>query len=190
MQYVIIDLNMDEKSINYIAKNIRTKLICEATSSLKCKKIINILHNIYILKANYIEACTIVKCKFDIGYSKLLDSILYKGVRKTYITLGREGALYADGNLKLHVKSKKIVETNDAVGAGDAFMVGIMYGEKNGWKSEETLIFSVNLSFCYLESGKHKLNKKILIQALNMNDHDVDIFYLDKVDNKWKEKAK
>lgn len=190
MQYVIIDLNMDEKTINYIAKNIETKLICEATSSLKCRKIVNVLHNIYILKANYVEACEIVECKCDISYSKLLNAILYKGVRKTYITLGREGALYADSKLKLYVKAKMIVETDDTVGAGDAFMVGIMYGEKEGWTCEKTLVFSVNLSFCYLTSGKYKLSEKILVQALDMKEHDVEIFYWDEVDDKWKEKVK
>lgn len=190
MQYVIMDLNMDEETINYIAKNVRAKLICEATSSLKCGKIINVLHNIYILKANYIEACTIAKCKCGVSYSKLLDSILYKGARKNYITLGREGALYVDHSIKLHVKPKMMVETNETVGAGDAFMVGVMYGEKKGWTCEEILVFSVNISFCYLASGKYNLNEKILAQALGMREHSVEIFYWDEVDDKWKEKIK
>lgn len=190
MRYVIIDLNMDEETIKYLAKNLKTRLICEATSSLKCKKIFSVLHNIYILKANFIEACAIAKCECDVSYSKLLDSIIYKGVKKTYITLGREGALYADDNLKLHVKPKMIVETNDTVGAGDVFAVGIMYGEKEGWTCEEILIFSINLSFCYLASGGYKLNEKILVQALDMKEHNVEVFYWDEVNGKWKEKVK
>ncbi|MDE6435612.1 MAG: carbohydrate kinase family protein, partial [Lachnospiraceae bacterium] len=165
-------------------------LICEATSSLKCRKIISVLHNTYILKANFIEACTIAKCECDVSYSRLLDSILYKGVKKTYITLGREGALYADDNLKLHVKPKMIVETNDTVGAGDAFTVGIMYGEREGWTCEEILVFSINLSFCYLTSGEYKLNEKILLQALSMRGHNAEVFYWDEVNCKWKEKVK
>lgn len=188
MQYVIIDLNMDEETINYIAKSIKTKLICEATSSLKCKKSINILRNTYILKANFLEACKIAKSESNVSYSKLLDSILYKGVKKIYITLGREGALYADDNLKLYVKLKTIVETNDTVGAGDAFMVGIMYGEKEGWSSEETLVFSNNLSFCFLTSGEYKLSEKSLVQALDMKEHNVEIFHWDEVNGKWKER--
>lgn len=188
MQYVIIDLNMDEETINYIAKNIKSRLICEATSAFKCKKSISILHNTYILKSNFLEACKIAKSESNVSYSKLLDSILYKGVKKIYITLGREGALYADNNLKLYVKLKTIVETNDTVGAGDAFMVGIMYGEKEGWTCEETLVFSSNLSFCYLTSGEYKLSEKSLVQALDMKEHNVEIFYWDDVNGKWKER--
>lgn len=190
MNYVIIDLNMDEDTINYIAKNIKSRLICEATSSIKCKKIISSLHNIYILKANFIEACAIAKCESNVSYSKLLYYILRGGTRKTYITLGSEGALYADDNLKLHVKPKRIVETSNTVGAGDAFMVGIIYGEKKRWTCEKKLVFSVNLAFCYLVSEKYKINEKILNQALEMSDYNVEIFYWNEVNDKWIEKEK
>lgn len=190
MQYVIVDLNMDEKSMEFIANNIKSRLICEATSAIKCRKVVSILKNIYILKANYIEACIIVGCKYDISRSELLDAILYKGVKKAYITMGRDGALYADTICKLYVKSKMIVESNDTVGAGDAFMAGIMFGEKKGWTCEKTLVFSVNLSFCYLSNSKYKLDEKTLAQALDMNDQDVEIFYWDGENDKWIKKSK
>lgn len=92
--------------------------------------------------------------------------------------------------MKLHVKPKMIVETNDTVGAGDVFAVGIMYGEKEGWTCEEILVFSINLSFCYLTIGEYRLNEETLVQALKMEEHNVEVFYWDEVKGKWKEKVK
>lgn len=190
MQYVIFDVNMHEQVLKFIINNVKAKLICEATSSLKCGKIRELLNGIYILKANYLEACTIANCERDIDYSELLERILDKGVENIYITLGEKGALYADRNLKIYMKPYKTVASKDTVGAGDTFMAGIVYGEKQNWTGKQILVFSMNLAYHYLEAGMHKLNSKIIMQALNMRDNEVELFYWDKENNKWTEERK
>lgn len=188
VNFVVLDVNMDESSLIFIAHHVKSKLICEATSSVKCKKLKSVLNSIYLLKANYIEACIIADCKHNISFHRLLETIIKKGVEKTYITLGSKGALYADGKSKLYAKIKNPLNTNNTTGAGDTFMAGIIYGERMGWSCEQVLIFSINLVFCYLSCGRHKLDDESVYKASNMKKEIVDIYYWDEANKVWKEK--
>lgn len=165
--YVIFDLNICEDIVDFITQNVRTRLICEATSTVKCKKISNALDKLYILKANFQEACIIAEQDQDIDYDELLDKLLSKGIEKVYITLGEKGALYADRTIKLYAGNQKTVDIKDAVGAGDIFTAGIMYGEIRHWPADRILHFCTRLCYGYLLSGKHKLNCDLEYYALD-----------------------
>lgn len=68
MPYLIFDLNIRDDAANYITRNVDSKLICEAASSIKCTKISKSLDKLYILKANYKEACIIAEYQQGIEF--------------------------------------------------------------------------------------------------------------------------
>lgn len=187
MRYVIFDLNMNISSIDFLVRNVKTKLVCEATSVIKCIKIKDNLKRLYILKGNFAEACKVAECEQSIEYNQLLDILLVKGVEKVYITLGEKGVLYADKEVKIYARLNKVVELQESIGAGDSFMVGIIYGEKKGWNSKEILIFSSRLVLSYLSSGTYKLSDEILETALNMKQDILKINYWNEYEKKWVE---
>lgn len=190
MPYVIFDLNISEDVVNFITQNVNSKLICEATSSVKCMKISKVLDKLYILKANHKEACIIAGCDQDVNYNDLLDILLSKGVEKVYITLGDKGALYADREIKLFANIQKTVEVEDTVGAGDAFMAGILYGEIHHWTQEQILGFCTRLCYGYLSSGKHKISSDLEQFALDFRNDIANLLSWDAHTTQWMEKGK
>lgn len=185
MSYVIFDLNICDAVVDFITENVNTKLICEATSSIKCTKISKALDKLYILKANYKEGCIIAGCDQGVKFNELLDVLLCKGIKKVYITLGDKGALYADENIKLYANNQKIIKVSDTIGAGDAFLAGIMYGEVHHWTHEQTLIFCTKLCYSYLLSGQHIINSDIEQYALDPRNNIVNLLAWDDQSAQW-----
>lgn len=183
--YVIFDLNIRDDVVNFITQNVNSKLVCEATSSVKCTKILKSLNKLYILKANYKEACIIAECDQNINYNELLDILLSKGVEKVYITLGNKGALYADRKIKLYVDNQKIVDASDTVGAGDVFMAGILYGEVRHWSHKHILNFCNRLCYGYLLSGKHKLTHDLECYSLDPLNNTANLFAWNVFTSQW-----
>ncbi|MGD2278895.1 MAG: PfkB family carbohydrate kinase, partial [Candidatus Omnitrophota bacterium] len=84
--------------------------------------------------------------------SKTLDSALKKLHRKAVVTLSEKGGFYWDGNKKTRYSALK-VRVADTIGAGDAFMAGLIYrycrlGKDLFWKEMKT-----NLDFASSFAG-------------------------------------
>jgi pseudouridine kinase len=185
MDLIVIDLNMREEILQYLVDTSTSKLICDATSIIKCSKLKNYLKNIYILKANYYEALELVGCKNDLKIEGLMDLLLLTGVKKVYITLGDQGAVFADLKGKIHIKRKETLNTQNTSGAGDAFLAAILYGKCNCWNIIKSLSFAVNLAYYYILEGKYMINDNILQQALNFDQKDMLYYFWNEKNKEW-----
>lgn len=188
MEYLVLDMNLDQDALEYIIITAKTKIICEATSSIKCKKIINVLGNIYILKANFTEACVIADCSLNVSYEELINKLMSKGVKKTYITLGDKGAIYADEGIKIHLKNKKAINKCNTLGAGDVFMSAVMYGETQELSHIDIMLFAIKLSYCYIMHEGFQLDEKVIREAHCMNNDIYECYVWDERENVWREK--
>ena len=67
------------------------------------------------------------------------QSLIDQGLKKILVSLGKEGILYIDQKQILHKKLKEEKNIINASGAGDALMAGLLYGQMQGLRIEETL---------------------------------------------------
>lgn len=65
-----------------------------------------------------------------------IDALISAGITKVVISLGKKGALVADGAQRLLVRPPD-VRVGSTVGAGDALVAGLVFGEAKGMRLEE-----------------------------------------------------
>ena len=68
-----------------------------------------------------------------------------KGVRRVFITLGKEGVFTASA-VKSFFTPVQYVQPYNTSGGGDAFMAGIVYGTLQGWDEEKIVSFSLAMA--------------------------------------------
>lgn len=140
----ILDTNLPEESLEFLLKNLKIPVFVDCVSTKKAMKIKKHLENIYALKPNKIEAEKLsgIEIKNDKDLEKCANFFLEKGVKKIYISLGKEGIYYSDGKTKGKIPSLdvKVLNVN---GAGDAFMAGVVYGHSLEKSIDEVCKFGV-----------------------------------------------
>lgn len=71
---------------------------------------------------------------------KACDCLLEQGVRRIFVSLGKDGCYYADQQgIRIHRKLKPLDEMVNATGGGDAFMAAVIYATLESLPIEETL---------------------------------------------------
>lgn len=131
---VIIDTNLSELTLKYIADNVTAPIACDLVSIIKSYKVIPILDKIELVKANRFEIEAITNHKIVEGedLNTAAKNVLDKGVKKLIITLGSQGSFYAD------IKCSGVIPTLDTVvmnttGCGDSYMAAacarFIYGD-------------------------------------------------------------
>lgn len=95
------------------------------------------------------------------------DKLLSKGLKKIFVSLGKDGILYMDnqGN-RIKKKLKPINKMVNASGAGDAAMAAIIYGEINDMKIEKTIDYALAAGIAAINSEK-TINDNMSINLLN-----------------------
>ncbi|AEX86446.1 sugar kinase, ribokinase [Marinitoga piezophila KA3] len=150
---VILDTNLPQKTIEYITKNINNTFIVDTVSTAKTVKILNILNYVHSIKPNIYEAEILsgIKIENKKDAEKAVRNIINKGVKRVFLTMGKDGILCADKNKTIYIKTPKIKVIN-ATGAGDAFTAGIVLGYLNNYSLEKTAKISIAASAITLES--------------------------------------
>ena len=108
-----------------------------------------------------------IKIKTDKDLYDASQKLLDKGLKKIFVSLGKEGILYMDneGN-KIKKKLKAVEHMENASGAGDAFMAAIIYGTVNNLKIEKIIDYSLAAGIAAIKSKK-AINENMSISYLN-----------------------
>ena len=153
--YCILETNMPTNILELVTKELPdVRFALEAVSSKKALKAKSILHKMYILKCNLMEAELLsdIKVVYENDVEKIVEHFLSLGIKKVFITMGKDGVTYGDSKniwtAKINIKTP--VNTN---GAGDAFMAGLLYGEINGFEMYKMVQFA---SACASMTIMHK----------------------------------
>lgn len=117
-----------------------------------------------VLKCNLPEALAITGKTDAFEAAKKLS---FKGVKEVFITMGEEGVVYASEGKTLFFPSLQ-AQVVDVVGAGDAFLSGIVFAHSNDLFAEQAVQMGLEAARITVESdGPCSLNIKTLRNSLN-----------------------
>ena len=175
---IIFDLNISEKdleSIINLKNQANIKMICDATSAVKCCKILKFISKLSLLKVNYDEALKLTKSEKVISIQDLIIKLNQLSKGKILLTLGHYGLIFINNKLVTHVYRTDASETPNTIGAGDAVLASYIYCEHQKMSLEETLIFSNNIGFYYVKENSHLITENIIHRTMNDNLENVRI---------------
>lgn len=126
---VIVDANMPQAVIAYLAEHLTVPLAADPVSVAKAGKLIPSLGSLLTLKPNRPEASLLTGVTISgmDGLAEAAKAFLNAGVKKAFISLGSGGVYYDDGVLSgiQPCIPSHIVNTT---GCGDAFLAGVALG--------------------------------------------------------------
>ncbi len=152
-QLVVVDTNIPEDSLQYLAENCTAPIFADPVSTAKAKKLIPILGKIHTLKPNRIEAELLsgVKITDETSLKKAAKVLLDKGMHRVFISLGTDGVLAANREKMLAVPCYKATMRN-ATGAGDSFMAALAWAYLQGTDLENTAKAAAAVASMAIES--------------------------------------
>lgn len=165
----ILDTNIPIDVIEYLLSNHRnTDFFLDTVSTAKAKKARHIVGNIHTLKSNKIEieAITGIEIKNEDDLKRNCEYLMNKGVKKVFITLGKEGVFYCDNTTMNKIKAKNVKPIN-ATGAGDAFMAALVYCYVNNIDINKSAKIAIAASIVAL-SHENTINPNMSIENINL----------------------
>jgi len=153
--YTVIDANLPEASIAYLANHLQsTKLVLDPVSITKAKKVQHVLGRFYSIKVNKLEAEALVGHRLENKASIIAagETLVAEGVERVFITMGAEGVYYHDLKGGFFTEAIKCQVVN-ATGAGDAFTAAMIYGFEKGLDEQALVNFCIGASTVALSSN-------------------------------------
>lgn len=140
----LIDTNLPRHIIEYILKSFTPgAFMLDTVSSSKAIRASRVLGHFHIIKPNRIEA-EVLWGKPIKNTDDAFEACRYfisLGISKVFITLGKDGVCFSDGNTYGHFAPPPSLITN-ATGAGDAFSAALAYCCLKGYGLEYTARFA------------------------------------------------
>ena len=167
-QLIILDTNIPEESIRWLAENTRVPLFADPVSTAKAEKLRGVLGRLHTLKPNRIEAELLsgVAITDDASLGRAADALLATGLHRVFISLGADGVFAADrttgSRVRLPVLPAEMVNTT---GCGDAFMAAITWAYLRGTDLEGTARAGLAASAIAME-GTETINPAMSEAAL------------------------
>ena len=165
-QVVVLDTNIPEESIVWLAENCAAPLFADPVSTAKAVKLKPVLGKLHTLKPNRLEAELLsgVPITGEASLNKAADALLETGLRRVFISLGADGVFAADhsGRVQLPCLPAELV---NATGCGDAFMAAIAWAYLRGTDLADTARAGLASSSIAMES-KETINPAMSEEAL------------------------
>ncbi|MCE5236339.1 MAG: PfkB family carbohydrate kinase [Clostridiaceae bacterium] len=144
----VIDANLPEETLAFIAKNARVPVVADPVSAAKAARLIEALPYLSVIKPNLLEARALTgKSTPDEAADALLDA----GVKRVFLSLGTQGVFYADANARGTARVETVKAVN-ATGAGDAATAAICAGYLMQLSMEECARLAARLGALTVQS--------------------------------------
>ena len=125
---VVLDANLSAESVEYAARHCTAPIIADPVSTAKAMRLVPVLDKLWAIKPNIYEA---EKLTGDHDPEKAAASLLDKGVKRVFISLGEEGMLAAERGSTVHMP-RELVTVVNTTGAGDAATSAIVWAALAG----------------------------------------------------------
>ena len=125
---VVIDANLPEESIAFLAENCTAPMVADPVSTVKALRLKSILPRLRAIKPNALEAAALTG---EQEPERAARALLRTGVEQVYVSLGPDGILAAQGEslIRLSCENRPVVNTT---GAGDAATAAIVWAGVHG----------------------------------------------------------
>ena len=165
--FIVIDTNMSEETLNYILHTSKVPVFVDTISSQKAIRIKQNLKYIHLLKMNLMEAEALSRLNLKDG--KTLDDIgLYfinEGVKEVMITLGSEGIFYQSKERK-ELKKPFKTDIKNTTGAGDALFAGVIFAKIHGLDPLKTGLAAAAINVQSEDAVSKEMNKQNLLRMM------------------------
>jgi pseudouridine kinase len=161
---ITIDPCLSEEVIDFICRNYsKTKeIFCDPVSSAYAKRVKKYLPYIHTIKPNEMELEVLTNHPTKTKQDKIeaCKILVEKGVKRIFVSLGKDGCLYYDCLGNCLTRSFSEVKMINASGAGDSFMAGVIYGYVNDFEIEKTLDYALAAGIIAI-STTHTINPEM-----------------------------
>ncbi len=158
--YLVIDANLPEETIQTLC-NLDVRIVADAVSGSKVIKFSDSLENLYLLKANFLEACALAGVEEDAepdadGIQRVMEALVGKGLRRAIISLGKFGAFCYEvsgtGTKGFDAKAIESPSFISANGCGDVLIAAFLRALSEGLPIEDALYYGQAASAINSES--------------------------------------
>lgn len=163
---VVVDANIPEETISYIAKNCTCPIYADPVSTVKAARLMNSLEYIHTIKPNRIEAAALSGVTIDSKDSIIRagKTLISKGLKEVFISLGDMGVFAINQREQYFFDGPKCNMVNET-GAGDAMMAGLAFSALEGKSLAEKAFIAQSASAMALESNE-TINSEMCESAL------------------------
>lgn len=154
-QLIVLDTNIPEKTIHWIAENCRVPLFVDPVSTAKIEKLRGVLDKLHTLKANRMEAETLsgIPLTNRNNIERAADVLLASGLKRIFITLGADGVFAADHRDRCFLPCIP-GKTVNTTGCGDAFTAAVAWAYPAGTSLENTARVGLAAASIAMESDE------------------------------------
>lgn len=168
---VVIDGNIPEESIRFLADKCTVPILAEPVSTKKAMKFISVMDKLFLLKPNLLELELLsgIKVTSEEELHKAMDMLLQKGLKHLTVSMGSKGVYYGNQEGKKHYPCLpcKVVNTT---GCGDSLMGAITWGIQKGDSVEQSIQYGLSAaSICIEHPGaiSQELTAEHVLNRLN-----------------------
>ena len=135
---IVLDANLPEESIRYLAETCQAPLFADPVSVSKAGRMGDVLGRLHTLKPNRLEAELLsgMAIRGPEDLDAAADKLLATGLKRVLISMGGEGVHASEAGRHLRVPCCP-AEALNTTGAGDAFMAGLVYSHLRGFGLEQ-----------------------------------------------------
>ena len=147
-KYITLDAGLPEEVLEGVldAYGKQTPVFIDPVSCTYAEKLKPIIGRIDTIKPNKLETEVIsgMKIETEVDLERAADSLLEKGLKHIYISLGMGGCFYMNREgAKLKRALKPLEQMENATGGGDAFMAAVLYARLLEFNMTETMDFAL-----------------------------------------------
>ena len=132
-QVLVLDANLPAETIAWLCGRVTVPIFADAVSAAKAGRLKDVLGKLHTLKPNRLEAELLsgVAIHDERSLFRAADALLETGLKRVFISLGADGVLAADADMRLRLPAAHGEHVN-TTGCGDAFLAALVWAQLRG----------------------------------------------------------
>lgn len=136
---IVLDANLPQETIEFVAGHFTADLYADAVSAVKVRKFSRILHRLFCLKLNCLEAEALTG---EHDPCQAVRALYAAGVKRPFVSNGAAGITTFDGDTVISVPAER-TDCVNATGAGDAAAAALVYAGIRGFSQRRAAELAV-----------------------------------------------
>ena len=170
MDAVVVDTNLSEETLVYLVQQVRVPLFADTVSAAKAIRLRRCLPHLFCIKPNRMEASMLagLPIRDAMDASQAAQRLNQSGVQRVYLTMGTQGALYAENGRCSFLRCIPSTAVN-ATGAGDAFTAALVWAHCEGLGPKESGIAGMAAAMIAvnaMDTVNPQMNRAALIRKM------------------------